>query len=392
MVQKQTKSSFKSFFARIPLRAYLAVGIVCGLMFIIYFSVGWYFSSKLLNVKPQTVNHDQMIITASGGKYTTKGNAYDIEGIVGLIRKDGSYAGILSKPISKDHEQQTSVRSIESTNGEKLEPGDNVSLQGNIWTTDPKKALGIDFRTVRYESELGPMSAWLIPAQGVANANTTDRWTVLVHGIGADKQEMLRFIKPVQATGSNVLVINYRGDKDNPAETDNFTHLGDTEWKDLESAVEYAKRNGARDIRLFGSSLGGSITENYLRRSKNVESTNISRVVLDSPALDWDQTLALRVKNMGYPSIIRKPGMTVASMRAGIDFKRISTKPEQIKHRTLINHSEDDKSVPQQPSKNLSEARPELVSFYDFKTGGHIRSWNTDAARYESTLKDFLQN
>lgn len=355
------------------------------LIVVIYCGIGWYFSGKLFELAPQKVEYDQTVEAIDGNSYKLKGSAFDIDGIVSGIRTDRSSIGIFEKPTNLDKENKTSERILGKVTSELPKVGDKISLQGNIWLTDPKQALGLDYQDVKYDTELGPMDAWVVP--GVKS----DVWTVAVHGVGAQKNEMLRFVNPINQAGNTAMVISYRGDVDSPAPKDGRNHFGDTEWRDVESAVKYAKEHGAKTINLFGSSLGGSLTQNYLRRSADVSTSNISRVVLDSPALDWDEILKFRIKKMGYPTLIAQPGKTFAGLRAGIDFGRITTKPGSITLPTLIIHNIDDNSVPQAASKRVADTQPDLVTLVDFGSGGHIRAWNHDSVRYEKLVSDFLK-
>lgn len=369
---------------RLPKWLIIIVAVLLVLLIGGYVAIGWHFSNKLLVVKPQVIEYDQTVLTASNGKYTLTGSAYDIDGVVGGIRPDGSFIGIFSQPSTKFDVNQSSTRQLSQPKGSLPKAGDKVSLQGNIWTTDPKQALDINFETIKYDSPVGALEAWVIPGE------KTNKWTIAVHGIGGQKQEMLRFVKPVHQAGNTMMVINYRGDTNNPASPDGYTHIGDTEWQDVEAAVRYAKAHGATDIQLYASSMGGSLVQNYLRRSNEAKNTTISKVVLDSPALDWNEILSYRVTKMGLPAFISKPGMRVASWRADINFDRVSTKPGSIQHPTLIVHNADDTSVPQAASKRVAEAQPGLVTFVDFGMGGHIRAWNHDSARYEKLVTEFL--
>lgn len=376
--------NIKTFWKKIPKWFKVTVPVLLVVFVMLFLGVGWYFSNKFITVKLQKVEYDQTIQAVNGDTYTISGSAFDVDGIMGGIRGDGSTIGIYSAPLSKDIATKTSIRKLGAASGPLPVANEKISLQGNIWTTDPKKALGIDYQDVTYDGPLGQMGAWLISSPG------STKWTIAVHGIGAHKREMLRFIKPVQAAGNNMLIINYRNDEANPRSPDNFFHLGDTEWQDLEAAVRYARKNGATDIRLYGVSMGGSITENYLRRSADVSSANISRVILDSPALDWNEILRFQAKKAGYPSFIFFPATVSANMRAGINMERISTGPEDIKHKTLLIHNADDPTVPQAASKRIAAARPDLITFVDFGTGGHVRAWNHDQSRYEQLITDFL--
>lgn len=370
----------------IPKGIKIVVASLIILLIAAFFAVGWYFSGQLINLKLQTVDYDQTIQSVKGGDFTINGSAYNVDGIMGGIRSNGSTIGIFNAPVNKKDTTKTSTRALTNPTGPVPAVGDKISLQGNIWITNPKAALGIDYQDVTYMSPVGTMKAWVIPN------SDSHTWTIAVHGIGADKTEMLRFVKPVRAAGSTMMIINYRGDRNNPASPDGYTHLGDTEWQDLEAAVRYAKQHGATNIQLYATSLGGSITEGYLRRSNDVAAAHISKVVLDSPALNWKEVLKYRVQKLGYPGFLSTPGMVVSSWRAGIDFDRITTTAKSIRQPTLIIHNADDKTVPQAASKEIAAARPDLVTFVDFGSGGHIRAWNHDPGRYETLITNFLKN
>lgn len=354
------------------------------LLIIGFFAFGWFASSKILGVNNQKINYDQTVEAVSGDSYTFKGSVYDIDGIFGGYRSDGSFIGIFEQPAGIDDSREASTRILRQLEGTAPKVGDSISLQGNIWITDPKLALGIDFEGIKYAGPLGAMDAWIVRSPD----STT--WTIGVHGIGAPKAEMLRFMRPVINSGSNMMVINYRNDENNPRSPDGLSHLGGSEWADLEAAVNYARANGAEKINLYGISMGGSVVQNYLRKSFDVTESNINKVVLDSPALDWKEILTYRIKKDGYPGFGFYPAATVMKFR-GVSVADISTKPEDIKHKTLIIHNIDDTTVPQAASKRLAVSRSDLVTFVDFGAGEHTRAWNHDPAKYDQLVADFLR-
>jgi predicted alpha/beta-fold hydrolase len=369
--------------AAIPKWVKISAGSLAILFLLTFFVVGWLVSSKALKVAPQTMVYDQTILAIDGNDYTIGGGTYSITGMVGGIRPDGTMIGIFSAPTAVNPAAATSVRTLSDTPSPELRVGDKLSLQGNIWTSDPKQALGLAFQDVSYTSPVGDMKAWLVPG------SSAKEWVIGVHGIGADKTEMLRFIQPVHETGNTMLVINYRNDTNNPQSPDSYNHLGDTEWQDVEAAVQYAKEQGATDVRLYGDSLGGSLVQNYLQRS-TADRSIVSRVILDSPALDWNEVLRRQLQKGGYPSFLYYPGTIVLRLRAGINVQNLSTQSNEITKKTLIIHSVDDSTVPQNASKLLAAARPDLVTLVDFEKGGHLRSWNYNAEKYEQLVINFL--
>lgn len=342
---------------------------------------GWLGSNKILAVNNQELLFDQKVLAVHENTYTIQGSAFATPGIIGGYNSEGKLVGIFSGPTALDEVKQVSSRTLDATYGT-VESGDVIALRSEIWLSDPKEAFGLAFEDVQYATPLGNMPGWYVPG---VNKN---RWTILVHGIESDRNAMLHVLPIVHETGNSALLINYRNDHGAPASPDGYNHISDTEWQDLQAAVAYALDHGAKDIRLFGVSLGGSVVENYLRRAGNADC--ISKVILDSPALNWGEILRFRLRQGGYPTILFYPSAYFAWLRAGVHIRRISTHAADIAHQTLLIHSSDDPSVPQATSKRIAEVRPDLITFLDFKHGAHARSWNYDRARYEEAVRAFL--
>lgn len=107
--------------------------------------------------------------------------------------------------------------------------------------------LGIEFEDVAVETELGAAPAWLVPA-----VESNDRWVIQVHGRGVDRREPIRAIPVFHDAGYTSLLISYRNDGVAPASFDGRYALGDTEWEDVEAAIQFALDRGARELVLMG--------------------------------------------------------------------------------------------------------------------------------------------
>ncbi len=338
--------------------AYRAAGALLVTGAVLYAGAGYYLSSQMLNVTRQRMEYDQSVVAFNPDGYTMHGGAYDINGLVGGIRPDGTTVGIFGKPTNLDHQGQTSTRTLLDAKGRPPQVHESLSLQGNVWTTNPKDALGLDYNDVQYSGPLGNMNAWMVPVKD------SKVWTIGVHGVGAPLSELLRFMPSFHEAGNNFLAMGYRNDEGNPASPDGYNHLGGTEWQDLRAAVQYAKGHGAEVVNLFGVSIGGSIVENYLRKAPADEVARIGKIVLQSPVLDWNGLVDHRLKSGGYPSILAYPGKGMAWLRARVDLDDLSTLTADIKHRTLIFHSANDRNVPSDASVRLAKARPNLVTLW----------------------------
>ena len=61
----------------------------------------------------------------------------------------------------------------------------------------------------------------------------------------------------------------------------------------------------------------------------------------------------------------------------------------ELRHPVLLIHSADDEFVPCGPSRELAEARPDLVTFEEWHVARHCKEWNTDPERWERLVGDF---
>ena len=63
---------------------------------------------------------------------------------------------------------------------------------------------------------------------------------------------------------------------------------------------------------------------------------------------------------------------------------------DQLSTPILLIHGEVDIRVPIETSDKLAELRPDLVMYNIYPNTAHADAWNTDSARYEQELKEFL--
>lgn len=67
------------------------------------------------------------------------------------------------------------------------------------------------------------------------------------------------------------------------------------------------------------------------------------------------------------------------------------SRADQLDIPILIFHGTEDQSVPIETSRDLAEARPDLVTLVEFEGAEHVGSWNVDQERYEEELELFLK-
>lgn len=266
-------------------------------------------------------------------------------------------------------------------------PGTKARLDNFVYRGDPQAALGLEFEDVRYTSELGETPAWYIPAEPGAVAS---RWCILVHGKGADRREALRAVPTVHRAGLDSLVIAYRNDPEAPRDPLNRYAYGETEWHDLDAAVEYALARGATDIVLAGFSMGAAIALAFMHHSPRA--AQVRALVLEAPVLDFGQVVADRARQRKAPNVVVTLGKRIATRRYGLHWHRLSY--GQVLHGitvpVLLLHGEDDADVPIHASDTAAREHAHIVTYHRVPGAGHVRSWNVDRHSYEAALATFL--
>ncbi|MEB7504104.1 alpha/beta hydrolase [Arthrobacter koreensis] len=256
-------------------------------------------------------------------------------------------------------------------------------------------AAGFPQEDVEIDVENGKAPAWL-----VRSLDDTGTWAIMVHGRGAQRTETIRGLGAARRAGMTSLLISYRNDGEAPYASDGRYGLGLTEWRDVEAAIRYALENGARDVVLFGWSMGGAIALQTADLSPLKR--HIRALVLDGPVVNWVEVLAhharlnripAQVGRLGQWLISNAAGRTLTGLAAPLDLRSMDwvSRAEEIRTPVLIVHSERDEFVPVGPSADLAEKNPDLVTFVRFPQGGHTREYNVDPARWEDTVSGWLQ-
>ncbi|WP_344873106.1 alpha/beta hydrolase family protein [Allokutzneria multivorans] len=271
--------------------------------------------------------------------------------------------------------------------------GSRVRVNNDVWGAgNPRTAFGLDFSEVMVPTELGPAKAWYVgPPAGIE----PDTWVIGVHGHNASYTETLRMIGPVHRAGMASLSVSYRNDRDAPGSADGLHHLGDSEWRDVESAMRMALGNGAKRFVLYGYSMGGAVVGQLLARS--ALASKVAAVVLDSPVVSWSKTLTFQAEQRGLPTFLVPIAKTISSWRAGLDFDRfdLAERPPTVKPETLLLHGDADRTVPVTAARELAWAAGRLnwpLRYTEVQGAGHVALWNHDRASYERTVTDFITN
>ncbi len=363
------------------------VGGLAGLLGVVLIvavaGVAWYFSGVAIAVSHEPERDDVASPQGSGSVALDRSHYALLPGRYGL-EWDGGYGTV--GPITAVTDT-TVVRRFTADHG-KLAPGTKVGLDAFAYTGDPRTALGLDFTQVTVPGELGDYPAWLVPAP--AGRRTGSTWVVFVHGHGSNRAEGLRYLPMWHAAGLPVLLVSYRNDVDAPASPDGAAHLGDSEWRDVEAAVRWALGHGADDVVLAGWSMGGAVSLQLVDRSELAHS--VRGLILDSPVLDWRNVFVYQGADRGLPRPMSLIAAWTVERRTGMDLDRFDwvQRAAALDKPVLLFAGDGDTYVPNGPALELARIRPDLVTLVDEPRADHVRTWNVDPARFETTTLDWL--
>jgi pimeloyl-ACP methyl ester carboxylesterase len=215
-------------------------------------------------------------------------------------------------------------------------------------------------------------------------------WAIVVHGINDDPEVGLRLLPELSRSGLTSLLITYREDLGAPPSPDGLHHMGLTEWHDLEAAARYALSRGARRLVLIGYSMGGSLVTQFMQHSPLAG--RVAGLVLDAPALDWQQIISFQASEMGLPGIAAKPVEWAIGARIDADWGDLDAlaHPDALRLPILLFHGTDDQVVSIATSEDLAEELPGRVSFFPAPDADHTEAWNVAPELYERRLGAFL--
>jgi len=266
-------------------------------------------------------------------------------------------------------------------------PPASASEKPDSWMFASPQEAGIEVTEIQYDSPIGPMDAWVTDG-------TRSEWVIHVHGRSAGREEALRAMVFLDEAGYHQMATTYRNDPGQPVDASGQYRFGVTERDDLAAAVEYARAQGATDIILYGYSSGAAISMAYAIRQPI---GTVSAMVFDSPNLDLEQTVDFgasqeELVGLPVPFTVTATAKFFTALRSDINWRTFDylERSEALSMPVLLFHGTEDMTVPLDTSRQLAEARSDLVRFVIVEGAGHVESYNVDPASYRLQVLDFL--
>ena len=378
---------------RWPLRLAIIVMVVVALF---YVGGGWYFSGQIrsgaLEPRAPERNFDVTIERIDGDTIVLSGDdtAIDDPGEYALYWEDGF--GLVGDVESITPVGVRRPFVVAAGAPPPLAPQE-VDLDSWYYPTDPADA-GLVFDEVTYNSPVGDMAAWYVPAGDVS----AETWAIHAHGWRTDRREAIRTLPTYHAVGIDSLVIEYRNDPDAPPDPTGLYRFGRTEWQDIEGAVRYALDHSAEQVILVGYSTGATGEIAFLERSALAET--VVGLVFDSPNIDFGRVVKTEARDTALipglpftvPDSLTATAMFIADIRYDVGWQDIDyvDHDHPLTVPALVFHGDADRTVPLSVSEDFAEAHPDRVQLVVTAHADHVRSWNVDREGYERLLSEFL--
>lgn len=268
--------------------------------------------------------------------------------------------------------------------------GDRASWSGIYYATPAD--VGLHARDITIATSAGRCPAWRIDGD-------PSTWAIHIHGLGSTRAGTLRGVRVATELGYTSLVVSYRNTAEGPRVGTGRSTLGHTESADVDEAIGYAVRRGARQIMVFGWSMGAAIALQLADHPRH--QGLIAALVLDSPVLNWTEVIKTNCVRSGLPAaagylavpwLNLRPLARTVGLPGSVPLRSFdrTTRAADLTTPTLILHGTRDDSVPIRLSQVLRDARPDLVVLETFDAG-HTFCWNTDPDRWQNAVTTWLQ-
>lgn len=189
--------------------------------------------------------------------------------------------------------------------------------------------------------------------------------------------------------GYNVIIVDERAHWRSQGHTISF---GINERKDVLSWLQYTKRRFSENIPIyiFGISMGGGTV---LMASGLELPENVKGIVADCPFSSPKDIIKHVCRMVKLNPELCWPAVWLSAHVYGRFNINATTAAKSVLNADkpiLIVHGEADNFVPMSMSREIKDARPELIDYQTFPEAGHGLSYYYDTERYERMINDFI--
>lgn len=222
------------------------------------------------------------------------------------------------------------------------------------------------------------------------NPQKTNKFLIINHGIGRNKWEMMKFVKPYMQLGFNILLYDLRNHGLSGGKSVTYGYF---EHQDLQSVVEYVeKKYNPKILGVHGESLGAATSVMHAKINERYKMVDF--YVFDCPYSDIKQLFKYRLKeDYGLPDIgIVLSANLINKIKNGFSFSEINPL-KAIQNATtpaLFIHGKNDTFIPCYMSEAMYAQKPGKNELYLVEKAEHALSFATDKDTYFKRIQLFL--
>lgn len=245
---------------------------------------------------------------------------------------------------------------------------------------------------VRDEAQRGSDKKIVMAAWWIANPSANGRCVVLLHGYADAKVGAIAWAPMWHSLGFNILALDLRahGESDGAHTTGGYFEQHDVEQ--VLDQLRAAQPNDARQLVLFGISLGSAVALALAKRRADL----VDAIVLECPFTSFANAATSHMQRLGAPiKIIMPLALTIASTISGADFDSVNPMElmRTIDRPMLVIQSANDSFVGSSDNDAIARAvadRPN-VTLGRAANAEHLLAIAVNPEEYKARLNEFLK-
>ena len=253
----------------------------------------------------------------------------------------------------------------------------------------PKSVVDIEYEDIFYQSDIGQFPAYL-------TSSGDDGVVIFVHGFRGDySREVFAQLraKDLMDMGFRSMIISYRNDRGLPKDPSGIFQYGVSEWKDIDAAIDEARKI-SQNVVLWGISGGGGPVSSWIQNTDDL--SKVSGIIYEAPVISFWESVEVNgaARFPWLPQGLFSYFKIVTELRYGVDFDSMDFRDAVINSDipVLLFHGDDDEWVPVEMSDVIAESRDKNFTYIRSENVGHVTSWNADPEMYVRELSKFLNS
>ena len=218
----------------------------------------------------------------------------------------------------------------------------------------PKSVVDIEYEDIFYQSDIGQFPAYL-------TSSGDDGVVIFVHGFRGDySREVFAQLraKDLMDMGFRSMIISYRNDRGLPKDPSGIFQYGVSEWKDIDAAIDEARKI-SENVVLWGISGGGGPVSSWIQNTDDI--SKVSGIIYEAPVISFWESVEVNgaARFPWLPQGLFSYFKIVTELRYGVDFDSMDFRDAVINSDipVLLFHGDDDEWVPVEMSDLIAESR-----------------------------------